>query len=234
MINEWLIGLGKLFTSFSFLGLGASFLSGILVSFSPCIFPLIPITLGIVGAVSATTKLRGFLVSFVFVLGVAFIYTILGVLSALFGILWGAIFINPITYMALAIIFFTLSASSFGLIKINMPLSLGCTYKAKGNLISLFILGIISAFALIPCNFPVLGGILSLISIERNVLYGGTALFLFALGQGTLLIILGTSTSLIKKLPKQSLWLVIIRKFLGLVLALMGIYFMIKFIYIIL
>ncbi len=232
MVNEWLIELEKLFTSFTFLGLGVSFLAGALVSFSPCTLPLIPITLGVLGAVSATTKLRSFFISLVFVLGIAFIYTTLGVISALLGILWGTLFVNPVTYLVLTIIFFILSASSFGLIRLNIPLSLGCTYKAKGNFISVFVLGMISAFALIPCNFPVLGAILSLISVEQNILYGGLALFLFSLGQGTLLIILGTSTSLIQKLPKQSLWFVVIRKCLGLTLAVMGVYFAMKFIYI--
>ena len=232
MVSEWLIELEKLFSSFTLLGLGASFLAGVLVSFSPCVFPLIPITLGIVGVASATSKLRGFFISLVFVLGVAVVYTTLGIISALFGMLWGALFNNPITYLALTIIFFILSASSFGLIRLNMPLSIGCTYKAKGNLISVFVLGMISAFALIPCNFPVLGATLSLISTERNVFYGGLALFLFSFGQGTLLIILGASTTLIQKLPKQSLWFIIIQRCLGLTLAIMGIYFAIKFIYI--
>lgn len=232
MFNQWIINLGKFFAPSTFLGLGASFLAGVLASFSPCILPLIPITLGIVGAVSASTKLRGFLISLVFVLGISVIYTTLGITSALLGVLWGTLFINPITYIVLAGIFFILGASSLGLIRINIPLSLGCTYKAKGNLISIFILGMISAFALIPCNFPVLGAVLSLISAKQNIFYGGLALFLFSLGQGTILIILGTFTGLIKKLPKQGLGFIIIKKCLGIILISVGIYFVVRFIHI--
>lgn len=231
MIKEWLIGLEGFYVPFTFSGLGISFFAGVLASFSPCILPLIPITLGVVGAVSAATKLRGFLISLVFVLGIAFVYTALGVTSALLGVLWGRAFVNPVTYLILAAIFFILSASSFGLIKLSIPFSAGSTSKAKKNFISVFVLGMVSAFALIPCNFPVLGGILSLISLEKNILWGGSALFLFSLGQGTLLIIVGTSTSLIQKLPKQSLWLVGIQRCLGLILAAMGVYFVIKVIY---
>jgi len=203
MFDEWLISLGNFFTPSTFFGLGASFLAGILASVSPCILPLIPITLGIVGAVSAVTKLRGFLISLSFVLGLSIVYTILGIVSSFFGMLLGTLFINPITYIVLAIIFFLLSAGSLGLIRINLPLSSGCTYKAKGNLISIFILGMVSAFALIPCNFPVLGAILSLISAKQSVIYGALALFLFSLGQGMPLIVLGTFTGLVQKLPKQ-------------------------------
>jgi len=230
MLNQWLIGLENFFTPATFLGLGASFLAGVLASFSPCMLPLIPITLGVVGAVSASTKVRGFLVSLSFVLGISVIYTALGIISAFFGVLLSTLFINPITYIILAIIFFLLSANSLGLVRINLPFSVNCTYKAKGSLVSVFILGMISAFALIPCNFPVLGAILSLISVNRSVIYGGLALFLFSIGQGILLIILGTFTGLIQKLPKQGLWLIIIKKCLSVVLALVGVYFIIKFI----
>jgi len=230
MLNDWLINLGNFFTPSTFLGLGASFLAGILASISPCILPLIPITLGVVGAVSALTRLRGFLISLSFVLGLSIVYTILGVVSSFFGMLLGTFFINPITYIVLAIIFFLLSAVSLGLIRINLPLSLGCTYKVKGSLISVFILGMVSAFALIPCNFPVLGAILSLISAKQSIVYGALALFLFSLGQGAPLIVLGTFTGLIQKLPKQSLWLIIIKKSLSVILALVGVYFIVKFI----
>jgi len=230
MVNEWLINLGNFFTPSTFLGLGASFLAGILASVSPCILPLIPITLGIVGAVSASTRLRGFLISLSFVLGLSVVYTILGIVSSFFGILLGTLFVNPITYIVLAIIFFLLSAGSLGLIRVNLPLFLGCTYKAKGSLISVFILGMISAFALIPCNFPVLGAILSLISVKQSIVYGALALFLFSLGQGIPLIVLGTFTGLIQKLPKQSLWLIIIKKSLSVILALVGVYFIVRFI----
>ena len=231
MLNEWFINLGNFFTPSTFLGLGASFLAGILASLSPCILPLIPITLGVVGAVSASTRLRGFLISLSFVLGLSLVYTILGVVSSFFGVLLGTLLVNPITYIVLAIIFFILSAVSLGLIRINLPLSsLGCTYKAKGSLVSVFILGMVSAFALIPCNFPVLGAILGLISVKQSIAYGALALFIFSLGQGMPLIILGTFTGLIQKLPKQSLWLVIIKKSLSLILALVGVYFIVRFV----
>ena len=229
MINEWLVNLGDFFTPATFVGLGVSFLAGILASVSPCILPLVPITLGIVGVVSASTRLRGFLISLSFVLGLSVVYTILGVISSFFGILLGAFFINPITYIVLAIIFFLLSAASFGLIRISLPVSLGNTYKAKGSFISVFILGMISAFALIPCNFPVLGAILSLISVKQSIVYGGLALFLFSLGQGMLLIVLGTFTGLIQKLPKQGLWLTIIKRSFSIILALVGVYFIVRF-----
>lgn len=228
MLNAWLINLETLFMLSAFFGLGISFFAGILASLSPCILPLIPITLGIVGSVSASTRLRGFIISLTFVLGLSLIYTVLGVISSFFGILLGRFFINPIIYLILAVVFFLLGAVSSGIININLPLSLNYTHKTKGSLTSVFILGMISAFAFIPCGFPVLGAILSLISTKQSLAYGALALFAFSLGQGTLLILLGTFTGLIQKLPKQSLWLGIIRKFLSIVLFSVGLYFVLR------
>jgi thiol:disulfide interchange protein len=122
-----------------------------------------------------------------------------------------------------------LGFSLVGLIKINL-FSFYYNYSPKTEGFSVFILGLVSGLAVIPCNFPVLGSILSLISLKRDVLYGGFALFLFSLGYGLILIVLGTFTSLIRKLPKQGMWLIIIKKAMGVVLITMSIHFFLKFI----
>jgi thiol:disulfide interchange protein DsbD len=235
MLERLLGSLEKVFAVSPILGLGASFLAGVLVSFSPCIYPLIPITLGISGAAASSTKLKGFFISIVFVSGVAAIYTFLGVLSSLAGTLLARFFINPVTYFILTIIFLFLGASYFGIVTLKIPVfSPQYDYGAKKGFLSIFILGILSGLAIIPCNFPVLGAILSLISLKKNILYGGFALFLFSFGYGAILIFLGTFAVLIRKLPKQGLWLIIIRKSLGLIFIIIGIYFLLKFINLIL
>jgi len=226
-----LLELEEIFKASPFLGLGASFLAGILVSFSPCIYPLIPITLGIVGAESASTRLKGFLIGLTFVLGISLVYTILGIISSFFGILLGTFLANPITYLILTIVFFILGFSLLEGIKINIPF-FAFNYECSKNkeFFSIFILGMVSGLAIIPCNFPVLGAILSLISLRKSVIYGGVALFLFAIGYGVILIVLGTFTALIRKLPKQGLWLIITKKVSGLILIAVGVYFLLKFI----
>ena len=226
-----LLELEEIFKTSPFLGLGVSFLAGILVSFSPCIYPLIPITLGVVGAESALTKLKGFFISLTFVLGIAFVYTILGIISSFFGILLGTFLANPTTYLVLTIIFIILGLSLLGGIKINIPF-FAFNYECSENkeFFSIFILGMVSGLAIIPCNFPVLGAILSLISLRKSVLYGGIALFFFSLGYGAILIVLGTFTALIRKLPKQGSWLIITKRVFGVILVATGIYFLLKFI----
>ena len=143
----------------------------------------------------------------------------------------GNFFINPVTYLALVLIFSFLGVVLLFEIKINIPFfTFNYECSRKKELFSIFILGAVSGLALIPCNFPVLGAILSIIALKKNILYGGIALFIFSLGYGTILIILGTFTSLIRRLPKQGLWLIIVRKVIGLIFLAMAGYFLFKFI----
>lgn len=233
-MDNLLFNLEKIFISSPVLGLGACFLAGIIVSFSPCIYPLIPITLGIVGAASTSSKTKSFFISVAFVLGVALVYTTLGIISSVFGILIGNFFVNPITYLFLCILFFVLGGSILSFIKIDIPFfSPHYNHESKKGLLSVFILGMISGLAIIPCNFPVLGAILGLISLKQNIIYGAAALFLFSMGYGTILIIVGTSTTLIKKLPKKAFWLILTNKFIGVIFILISIYFLVKFLFLI-
>ncbi|MDD3297172.1 MAG: cytochrome c biogenesis protein CcdA [Candidatus Omnitrophica bacterium] len=231
MLEHLLASLESIFISSPFLGLGVSFLAGVLVSFSPCIYPLIPITLSVVGAEAATTKLKSFSISLVFVLGIASVYTLLGIISSAAGLLLGSFFINPVTYAILASIFFFLGFSLLSGININIPF-FSFNYDSSRNkeFISVFLLGAVSALAIIPCNFPVLGAILSVISLRKNIFYGAVALFFFSIGYGTILIILGTFTALIRKLPKQGQWLIILKRILGIMLMFVGVYFFWKLI----
>lgn len=213
----------------SVLGVAVSFLAGILSSLSPCIYPLIPITLGVVGATQATSRVKGFLLSVTFVLGIATTYTALGVIASIFGVLLSKFFINPFTYFTLAVIFALLGLYTLDVIKPNISFFTP-SYNSKSGSFSIFILGMASGFALIPCNIPVVGAILSILSLKKNILYGALCLFAFSLGYGSILIILGTFTSLIHKLPKQGLWLIMIKRAIGGLLIITGVYFLIKFI----
>ncbi len=229
MLYHFLHSLETIFNSSPGLGLGVSFLAGVLVSFSPCIFPLIPITLGVVGATAVNSRAKGFLTSAVFVLGIALIYTILGVAAALFNVVLEKFFVNPVTYIFLGLFFFAMGLSLLGFIKINF-FSFTHNYTHKPTYPSIFLLGLISGLSIIPCNFPVLGSILTLISLKKDVAYGAVALFLFSLGYGSILIILGTFTSLVAKLPKRSKIAIIIHRFVGIMMLLVGVYFFLKFI----
>ena len=226
-MHSFLLNLEAAFRGAGLLGLGVSFLAGLVVSLSPCIYPLIPITVGVVGAASERSHLKGFFISLVFVLGICVSYTILGIVAALLGTYMGMLVINPVTYFILAVLFFFLGSVMLGIFKVYFSFFSPSLCTRKGYL-ALFGLGLISAFGLIPCNFPVLGSVLTLIALRQNVLYGAVALFLFSLGYGMPLLILGTVTTWLRKLPKQGPWLVMINKILGIILILAGLYFLIN------
>ncbi len=231
MVDELLFSLEKIFNSSPGSGLVASFLAGFLVSLSACIYPLIPVTLAIIGVESASTRLKSFSISLVFVLGIASVYTLLGIISSLAGKIFGSFLVNPFTYMFLAVTFLRLGFVSLKGITINIPFfSFNYNSNRTKEFFSIFILGAVSGLGIIPCSFPVLGVILSLISLKQNIIYGAVALFIFSLGYGMLLIVLGTFTGLISKLPKQGRWLLRVKRIAGLLLIASGIYFLLKFI----
>lgn len=202
----------------------ASFCAGLIASISPCIYPLIPITLGIIGAYSIHSHRKGFFMSFIFVLGIATIYTLLGVISASLGLFLGSLMVNPISYGVIGLFLLFLGLSLWGVFHIHFhTLTLHLTKKR-----SLFVVGMVAGFAAIPCIFPIMGTILSIISLQRSIVYGGIMLFAFSLGYGAPLMLLGTFSSLISKLPKTGRWLIIINRCVGTFLLFLAVYFFIK------
>ncbi len=229
MLYHFLHSLESAFSRSPLLGLLTSFLAGVLASLSPCILPLVPITLSIVGATSVSSHKRGFAVSLIFVLGIATTYTIFGILAALLNIFVEKFFVNPIVYLLLIAFFLLIGLETLGIIKFNF-LTFAHNYRAKENLLSVFIFGAISGLGITPCNFPILGSILALISLRKDVYYGAIALFVFALGYGLILVLLGTFSSLIAKLPKRSRGIIIMNRILGIIMLFLAVYFFLKFI----
>lgn len=220
----------SLFSQHSYLSFFFSFLAGILASLSPCIYPLIPITIGVIGGYSLSSKKRGFVASFLFVLGIAVVYTLLGIISASLGIFLEKILLSYISSFILGFFLLFLGLSFLEIIKLPL-FSFSLNYKPKKSLFSIFITGCISSLAITPCIFPILGMILGLISLKKDIIYGGLNLFCFSLGYGLLLMIIGTFTSLISKLPKKGTWLIIIKKSLGILICVIGGYFIIRGLY---
>ncbi len=230
MFEELTGTLERILLSHSLLGVGASFLAGMIASFSPCIYPLLPVTVGVIGAYSIGSRRKGFLMSLTFVAGIAVTYTVLGILAATMGFFLGALAFNPFVLGAVGLFLCFLSLSLFDFLP--FPLfrwqcgSGICSVRRP--YISLFTAGMIAGVTALPCLFPIVGTILSLIALQKDVVYGGMNLFFFALGYGVLLVVVGTFTSLISKLPKGGNWLIIIRKCVGGFLLMVGLYFLVK------
>lgn len=202
------------------------FLGGVAVSFTPCIYPIIPVSIGYIGTHSSGSKLKGFSLSLVYVTGVAITYSVLGILATLTGKLFGAFSSSPLTYIFTGIIIIIFGLSMFDLFHLPLPRGRVRELK-KQNYFSTFLLGLSSGLVVSPCLTPVLGAILTYLTAKNNNnhFYGALLLFSFAYGMGFVLIIAGTFSSVLMNLPKSGKWMRYIKIFFGLVLILTGAYF---------
>jgi len=204
------------------------FLGGAIISFTPCVYPLLPITVGYIGARSTGSKLRGFLLSLIYVTGIAITYSILGLIAALTGKLFGQIAAHPISHFIAGGIFIFFGLVLLDVFNLSVPrVPLQNKIKVKGFL-SVFLLGLVSGLVVGPCTAPALGAILVHIGSRQNIIYGMSLMFAFAYGVGTVLILAGTFSGILINLPKSGSWLIKVKKACGIILILAGVYFLIK------
>ncbi|MCC6278849.1 MAG: sulfite exporter TauE/SafE family protein [Oligoflexia bacterium] len=187
------------------------FIGGLLTSFTPCVFPMIPITISIIGARAAHTKrLKAFALSLVYVLGIALTYSLLGLSAALSGALFGSLLANPWVVGAISTLFVFMGLSQMGLFELQVPAfirnRLGTADTGKGYQ-GAFLSGLISGIVASPCVGPVLVGVLTFVAQTKNAGLGFGLLFVFALGLGLPFLILGTFSGLVTRLPKAGPWM---------------------------
>ncbi len=205
-----------------------AFGAGILVSFSPCVYPLLPITIGYIGASSQKDKFHAFLLSLIYVLGMSITYCILGVFASLTGKIFGQISSSPISFFIIGNICVIFGLSMLGVFEVHIPAPLLNKIKSPKSKFSVFLLGLISGLIVGPCTAPVLGTILVFVATKQNLFYGIILLFSFAYGMGTLLILAGTFSGILVNMPKSGKWMYTIEKVGGILLILAGEYFLIN------
>jgi len=207
----------------------AVYIGGVLVSFTPCVYPVIPISVAYIGGQATGSRFKGFVLAIFYVLGIAVTYTIMGSIAAFTGHLFGQIQTNPLTYFIVANICILMGLSMLEVFTIPVPRFMGKvqpTERRKG-LLGSFLLGTASGLVIGPCTAPVLGVLLSYVATQQNIVYGTSLLFVFAFGMGTTLILAGTFASLLTNMPKAGGWMVIIQKTFGWIFLAMGEYFLI-------
>ncbi len=208
----------------------ASFLAGVLTSFTPCVYPLIPITVGFIGAKGSSTKTRGFYLSLLYVLGLACVYAALGAFAALSGKLFGQISTNPWTYIFVGnlCLLFGLSMLDVFTLQIQFLSAWQPQVRKSGGGLSAFVFGGCSGLIAGPCTTPVLGALLAFVASRQNIALGILMLFVFALGMGSLLILVGTFTGVLSSLPRSGPWIVRVKKGFGFLMIIVGEIFLIK------
>lgn len=201
------------------------FVGGLLMAFTPCVFPMFPILLGILAGERNPRAARGFAVSLAYVLGMAVPYTLAGLLVALSGARFNiqAWLQQPAAIIVAALIFVLLALSMFGLFELQLPAKLRSrlgTGSSNGTLTQAAIMGAISSLIVSPCITPVLAGALLFVAAQGQLLSGALALFVLALGMGVPLLIIGAGGASL--LPRAGNFMEDIKRFFGLVLLLMA------------
>ena len=208
------------------------FAAGLLLSFTPCVLPMIPILSSIiVGSQSRQkhpSKLHAFGLSVAYVLGMALSYTLAGVAAGLSGNLLSQSLQNPWVLGATALLFVVLAFSMFGFYELKLPTFfehkiLNLSNKLKGGkFFGVFVMGVLSALIVSPCVAAPLAGALIYIGQSHNVLLGGVGLFALAIGMGVPLLLIGASAGSL--LPKAGSWMTIVRNFFGVLMLAMAAY----------
>lgn len=205
----------------AFVAVLASFGFGFVASLTPCVYPMVPITVSIFGATEAKSRLRGAALSGMFVLGIAALFTPMGILSALSGKLMGSALSNTYVVIALALMFTALAASMFGAFELALPSGLTNKLSTVGGVgfKGAFVMGLVMGLIAAPCTGPFLTGMVTVIATSKNVALGTASLFSFALGLGVLFFIAGTFAV---NLPKGGAWMMGIKWISGVGLAYMA------------
>jgi len=211
------------------------FLAGLLLNTTPCVYPIIPITIGFFlnqsAAQAGKPKIsRTFFMASMYVLGMALTYSLLGVIAAKSGGFFGAALQSPIVLIVLAGMMVALSLSMFGVYEFKLPEALNrmatSSTQSTSGMLGAFVMGLTMGIVAAPCIGPFVLALLVHVGTKGSAAYGFMLFFVLALGLGLPYLVLGTFSGALKTLPRSGLWMVTVRKVFGLVLIGMALYFL--------
>ncbi len=202
------------------------FLGGVLASFTPCVYPMIPITISFIGGSAKGNPVKGFILSLWYVLGIAIVYSVLGLVAAATGGAFGQATQSPVFAYSVAVVIGAMGLSMAGLFDIQLPSSLtsrvgGGRTGFLGPLLMGMAMGLIAA----PCVGPVLIVLLTWVATTGSMMLGFWLLFTFALGLGMLFLALGTFSGLLTALPGAGGWMDTVKHVFAVVLFALALWF---------
>lgn len=211
------------------------FLAGVATSLSPCVYPMIPITAGIVGGLSAgqaqVRRPRPVLLTLSYVAGLAAVYATLGVLAGLTGTLFGSVSASPWAALVVANLFLLFALATLEALPVRLPagvagwaVRLGHGRSAGGALL----LGAASGLVVAPCSAPAMAAVLTWVGTTRSAALGFLYLLAFSLGMCAVLVAVGLSGALLARLPRSGPWLIAVKRALALVMILAAEYYLIQ------
>jgi thioredoxin:protein disulfide reductase len=208
------------------------FLLGLGLNLTPCVYPMLSITLSLFGVKTEAKQSRAFIKALIYVLGMATMYSTLGVISAFTGGFFGALLQNKFVLIGIALLLFALSLSMFGAYTFQLPSNLVNKIAGKRgtSLVGIYISGLFVGIFAAPCIGPPILALLAFVGTKGDPLFAFWIFFVMSLGLGTPYLILGTFSGLLKKLPKSGVWLIWMERVFGVVLlSLAGFYLLLAF-----
>ncbi|MFC2157955.1 protein-disulfide reductase DsbD family protein [Acidobacteriota bacterium] len=203
------------------------FLGGLALNLTPCVYPIIPITIGYFGG-QAQGRKGGILAhAIMYVLGMAVTYSALGVIASLTGSLFGSAMQNPFVLIGIALVLIALALSMFDLYEFRLPSFLtSMAGGSKKGLLGTLFMGLTVGFVAAPCIGPFVLGLLTYVGERGDVFLGFLMFFVLALGLGLPFLFLALFSGSINKLPKSGAWMVWVRTIFGFILVAMAVYFL--------
>lgn len=208
-----------------FLFLLGVFLAGLALNLTPCVFPLIPITVGFFSQQAKNRSGGTFWMAFAYVMGIAVTYSVLGVMAALTGQLFGSALQSPWVVGVIVLVLLGLAASMFGLWEFKTPNWAHKAAGARGGIVGSLLMGLVMGFVAAPCIGPFVLGLLTYVGQKGDPVFGFFAFFTLALGLGLPYLLLGTFTGAVNRLPMSGMWMVGVRKVFGVILVAMAAFF---------
>lgn len=207
----------------SFLAFLLVFFAGFLTSFTPCVYPMIPITIGFVLGASRG-RLSGFVLSLFFVIGIAIVYSTLGLVAALGGSVFGSALQSPVALIVVSAVFLAMGVSMMGAFNISLPSGFQTRLQTqrRGGWVGAVIMGGVTGLVASPCVGPVLVVILTWVAQVGRPVYGLTLLLTFAFGLGVLFLLLGTFVS---ALPRGGAWMDTVKHVFGWIFFILAVFY---------
>lgn len=206
------------------------FAFGFLTSFTPCVYPMIPITMAILGREAhARSRWQNLSVSLAYVTGIGVTFSSLGILAATSGMLFGSFMSSPWVLGFITLVFIGMSLSMFGLFELEAPVFLRdgiLSHLRLHGYIGAFVSGLLAGVIASPCVGPVLVGILTYIAQTKNLFLGFWLMFAYSLGMGIIFLAIGFSTNMTKLMPKSGAWMNRVKYFFGVLLLLAALYYL--------
>jgi len=210
------------------------FVAGLLTSLTPCVYPMIPITVALVGRESigtAATRWRPLLLTLSYIVGVALVYAILGVIAGMTGSIFGTISSNPWLYFLQANVLLLAGLFMLDVFTIRLPASTmewAARVGSGGHYGGAFAMGSVSGLVAAPCGAPVMAAVLTWVTRTQSAILGFIYLFVFSLGMCALLVVVGVSSGTASRLPRAGEWMIRVKKIFGFVMLGVAEYYLIK------